>query len=435
VSGADGTKLALGDAVTKALDCNNSYKIALSKVTETEQQVNEAWGALWPSASTDASYSKIGASFGSSKNIDSQYSINVVNASISVNPGAVYNTIQSARDGRIIAENNLRTVKQTVEKTAIQQYYNLILARETVKIQNESNSALLENLKTVTAGYQAGRVSKVDYLTAKLSLTNSDTDLINAKSSEEVALGALNITLGCDVDAPISPDGTFGDIPADEKKISSLEGADKKAFINQLVAESLRFRPELISKKAALDQYDRNAAVQASTYMWPTFSVTGKYTEAKNNLAPGANTTSSLTDKWTDSWSITFGASYKWGSLSPLDASHAKEKQQAEKRKQTQYDLEDFLKQVNLDVLQNYSSMCAAFNSIQGQKENVTIAEENLRASQIQFRSGLLDNKKFLDANVQLITTKKNYIQALVNYAVAKSALNSVIGRDYFRLY
>lgn len=430
-----GDNILLRDAVQQALEKNNSYKSMLSHVSETQAQVDEAWGALWPSLSSDATYAKVGASFGSQKNIDSQYSINLVNATLTVNPGSAYNTIMSARSGRIVAENNLRMIKQNVEKSTIQLFYNLILTRETVKIQTESNNALKENLRTVSSGYNQGRVSKLDYLNAQLSLTNSDTDLINAASDAEIALGSLNIALGNKVSTPLNPDDTFGNIPDEEKKTVTLANSEKDSFINKLVAESLKNRPELVMKKSLLDQYDYNANAQASTYMWPSFFVNGKYTESKNNLAAGVSPTSSLTDKWTDSWSVSLGASYKWGSIAPIDSSHAKARQQEEKKKQAQYDLEDFIKQVNLDILQNYSSMRAAYNSILAQKESINIAQENLKTAQIQFRSGVIDNTKFLDANVQYIKTKKTYIQSLVNYSIAKSSLNNVIGRDYFRLY
>jgi len=430
-----GEKLSVQDALAKALQSNNTYKSMQSHVVETQAQLDEAWGALWPSLASDASYTKVGADFGSSKNIESQYTINVINSTLSVNPGSFYNSVMSARDGRIIAENNLRVVRANIEKSTIQLFYNLILARETVKIQTESNNSLRENLRVITSSYQQGRMSRLDYLTAQLTLTNSDTDLINAKSNVETALAALNINLGNNVNEVIDPDDSFRDIPAEEKEIATYDGEKREAFVSKLVGESLKNRPELLIKKTTIDQYDHNESVQSATYLWPSFFVNGKYTKSKNNLVPGTATSSSLTDQWTNSWSLAFGATYKWGSLAPWDPSDSRERQQEEKKKQAQYDLEDFLKQISLDVLQNYSNMRAAYNSILAQKDNVLIADETMRATQIQFRSGVIDNTKLLNANVQLITTKKNYIQALTSYAIAKSTLNNVIGRDYFSLY
>jgi outer membrane protein TolC len=427
--------LSVREAVSKALENNNTYKSQQSRVAETQAQLDEQWGALWPSIASDASYARLGADSGNTKNIDAQYTINIINTTLTVNPGSVYNSIMAARDVKIIAENNLRVIRSNIEKSTIQLFYNLILARETVKIQTESNNSLRENLKTVTAGYNQGRTSRLDYLTAKLTLTNSDTDLINAQSEEERALSLLNINLGNSINTKINPDDKFRDISSDEKEVMILDNDKKDIFINNLVMESLKNRPELIMKKTALSQYEHNQGVQSATYIWPSFFVNGKYTESKNDLASGTSSSSSLTDKWTNSWSIALGATYKWGALAPLDPSHARERQQMEKKKQAQYDLEDFIKQVNLDVIQNYLSMKAAYNSILSQKENVNIAEENMKAAQIQFRSGVIDNNKLLDANVRLITTKKNYILSLVSYSVAKSALNNVIGREMFSLY
>jgi outer membrane protein len=428
-------KLTVKDAVLKALDSNNTYKSSQSRVAETQAQLNEAWGALWPSLASDASYARVGNSFGSQKNVEAQYNINIINSSITVNPGSVYNSIMAAREGRIIAENNLRVVKSNTEKNIIQQFYDLILARETVKIQTESNNSLRENLKTVTASYNQGRSSKLDYLTAKVSLINSETDLINAESESERKLALLNISLGNKINTKIDPDDTIKEIPKVEKDIMSLKDENKDKFIDSLVSESIKTRPELIVKKSTLNQYDFNQNKEAATYIWPSFNITGKYTKSKNDLVPGASPTSSVTDEWTRSWSILFGATYKWGALAPMDPSHAKETQQMEKKRQAQYDLEDFIKQISSDIIQNYLNMKAAYNSILYQKENIVIAEETMKAAQIQFKNGLIDNTKLLDTNVRLIITKKNYIDSLVKYSVAKSALNNVIGREMFNLY
>lgn len=428
-------KLELKDAISQALASSNSYKSAQSQIVETQAELDEAWGALWPSLASDATYSRLGASSGSTKNINSQYSINIINSSITLNPGTIYNSVMSARDGRIIAENSLRVVKSEIEKSTIQLFYDLILARETVKIQTESNSSLRENLRTVTAAFNQGRTSRLDYLTAKLTLANSDTDLINARSDAEIALAALNIKLGNDASMSTVPDETFKDIPSNEIEIMTSDESSRNQFINSLVAESLKNRPELLIKKSALNQYDHNRGIQSATYLWPSFFANGKYTRSKYNLANDATASSTLSDEWNNSWSLAFGATYKWGAIAPWDQSNARVRQQDEKKKQAQYDLDEFIKQITLEIMKNYSSMRAAYNSIITQKENVLIAEENMKAAQLQFQNGIIDNTKFLDANIQLIKTKKNYIQALVSYSIAKSSLNNVVGHEYFTLY
>jgi len=424
------TKLSLRDSVTQALSGNNSYNSMKSKAAESQAVLDEAWGALWPTLASDASYSKSG----STESIDSLYLLNIVNCTISLNPGVFYNTIMAARDDRIIAENNLRVSRAEIEKSVIKLFYNLILTRETVKIQTESINSLKENLKTVTRAYELGRVSRLDYLTAKLTLTNSETDLINAVNDAETALAELNINLGNEADLKIDPDNSFSEIPSGEKQIMVFDSEKWTEFINKLVAESMKNRPELIIKKKTVEKYEHNMNVESATYLWPSFFANGKYSKSRNP-DPGISSSSGSMDQWSDSWSVALGATYRWGAIAPWDSSHSARQQQEEKKKQAQYDLDDFIKQITLDVMKNYSAMRAAYNSILAQKDNVIIAEENMKVAKIQFRSGVIANSKFLDANIQLIKTKQNYIHALVSYSLAKSSLNNVLGSEYFNLY
>ena len=50
----------------------------------------------------------------------------------------------------------------------------------------------------------------------------------------------------------------------------------------------------------------------------------------------------------------------------------------------------------------------------------------------IQFKNGVIDNTKLLDANVELTSARSMYIQAPYDYQTSKAELNRAIGRDYF---
>jgi outer membrane protein TolC len=49
-----------------------------------------------------------------------------------------------------------------------------------------------------------------------------------------------------------------------------------------------------------------------------------------------------------------------------------------------------------------------------------------------QFRNGIIDNTRLIEANVQLITARTLYIQSLYDFQVARAELNRAIGVDYF---
>jgi outer membrane protein len=445
--------LNLKEAIMISLKNNNSYRIAIEKVQESRYRVRETWGALWPELSTDVAYTRQDAEAGLSSRIEGQYDIHFVSGTISVNAGVFYNSLQASRKDYIIAENEVRRIKaDTIIKT-IKLYYGLILSREMIALRSDSLKALEENLKVVTIGYRKGTFSKLDYLRAQVAYSNEKTKLINTENDYYTALATLNIHLGRDIHSPIKVEESA--IRTHDKELSTIpfEQDEGKIFVQKMIREALKNRPEVLQIKLKREIESHLAGAAESIYLWPTIFVTGKYGTSK--LIPreedgGITTTgdpqidallqiinegmqeSYTPSGWNRAWSITFGATYRWGSLFPFDPSHAKGKQYRSKAKQTDFQMEDFIRGVRLEVQQSYLKLKSATISIKSQQGNIETAEESLRVSIIQFRNGIIDNTKLLEANVELTTAKTLYIQALHDYQLAKAELNRAIGEDYF---
>ncbi|MBN2402710.1 MAG: TolC family protein [Spirochaetes bacterium] len=455
---AENEKLSLKEAIDIALKNNNTYAISLEKVNESRIKVVETWGMLWPSLSTGVSYTRQDADAGYSSSVKSISSVTFVNGELYVNPGVFYNSLQSSRKGHVIAENEVRKVKLDTTIQTIRLYYSLLLAGESIKLREESAKALEENLRVVTIGYNKGTFSKLDFLRAKVAFSNEKTLLITAKNNYLSAKASLNIHLGRDINMPANLVGLSNiEISKDDLALLEIQEEKENEMLNRMTSESLKNRPELIQLKSTKEVQEYAAKAHESVYLWPTLFVKGSYGTTKNTYkeqeaaaAPPAGTldagdyyilsqlqrsgASSSPEGWNKSWNITVGATYKWGALAPVDSSHAKGKQARSQAKQTDLQLEDFIKNVRLDVQYNYLKYKSASNSIQSQQGNVETAEESLKVSITQFRSGIINNTELLDANVQLTTAKTLYIQALHDFQVAKAELNRAIGRDYFKI-
>jgi outer membrane protein TolC len=96
--------------------------------------------------------------------------------------------------------------------------------------------------------------------------------------------------------------------------------------------------------------------------------------------------------------------------------------------------MDDFIKAVRLEVQSGFLKLKSALNSIQAQQGNIDAANETLKVSIEQFRNGIIDNTKLLEANTGLTTAQTLYIQALYNYQTAKAELNKAIGVEYFKI-
>ncbi len=442
-----GVSLSLKDAVSLALENNNAYKISIEQTEESRLRVRETWGMLWPSFSTDAAYTRQWAESGINSMIEAVYNITFINAEIAVNPGAFYNTLRASRDGHVIAVNNVKTVKADTIIRTIQLYYRLILAKESIRMREQSLRALEENLRVVTIGYERGILSKLDLLRARVASVNEKTMLINSENDYLASLAALNIQIGNEIDVPI--ESGFENISDRDSGSALLKtGEAERAELDNMIKTALKNRPELIQLTKKREAEDYAAGAAESIYLWPAFFLRGNYgttkTVQKESMASTGNAqadammqglSESLSPPdWTDSWSITVGATYKWGAWCPLDSANARAKQGRSRSKQTEYQLDDFIKAVRLEVQSGYLKLKSAVNSINAQQGNIDAANETLKVSIEQFRNGIIDNTKLLEANAGLTTAQTFYIQALYNYQTAKAELNKAIGIEYFRI-
>jgi outer membrane protein TolC len=337
----------------------------------------------------------------------------------------------------------------------------MILARESIILYGESVKALEENFRIVTVGYNKGTFSRLDFLRARVALSNEKIKLINAENSYLTLKATMNIHLGRDINESLDVDPASIYTAAEENPLLSQAAEDETKMIMDMVSEATKNRPELIQITLKKQIENHSASAAESVYLWPSFFINGTYGMIKSipadrgsdnqtiptgmtpdeiykyqimqELASYMNRSFSPTG-WNESWNITFGATYKWGALMPYDSAHAKSDQLKSKEKQTDYQIEDFIRSVRLDVQMGYLKLKSAANSISSQKGNIEAAEESVKVAIIQFRSGIIDNSKMLEANVQLSTAKTLYVQALHDYKSALAELNRAIGKDYFKI-
>jgi outer membrane protein len=451
VTAGTGGPLTLHGAIQLSLENNNRYKISQEKVNESKLRVREAWGRLWPDISTDATVVRFGADKGMESMTNGQYDIKFVKCSLAVNPGVFYNTLRASQDGRVIAENDQRKIREDTTIQTIKLYYRILLAGEIITLRTDSLKALEENLRVVTAGYRIGSFTRLDYLRASVAAANEKTRLINARNDYLSAKAALNIHLDREIDSPLELDrGAITAETEEENLIAKWTEEREKRALTEMIASALKNRPELIQIKKKKEAQIHGAHAVESLYLWPTLYANGSYGMnkiiPKNEVAlagnpvkhPDANYVLYDLGKilspagWNQNWAVTFGATYRWGGLVPVDPSHAKADQAKSQAKQTDLEMDDFVRSVRLDIQQGLLKLMSASNAILSQKGNIASAEESLRVAIVQFRNGMIDNTKLLDSNVELASAKSMYVQALYDFQTAKAELNRSVGYEYF---
>jgi outer membrane protein TolC len=439
--------LTLHDAVSSALDNDKSYLSVKEQVNESRLKEREAWGQLWPDIGTSFAATKVGAEKGPNNEIYGEYDFSFITGTLAINPGIFYNTLKGAREGHLYAVNEERRSRAETTVRAIKLYYTVILDREILQLRENSVKALEENLRVITAAYKNGSMTNLDFLRAQVSTANEKTRLIAAESSLRNAKASLNVMMGKDLSEKIEIDPKASTVTDDELRIfASLSEKDEANKIAMMTTEAMKNRPELVqlTAKKGIAEAKENAA--SAVYIWPTFSVSGNYgtSEILNKSFTYPADSSGILLKeisqefspngWNKGWSVTAAASYKFGALSPLDASHARAGQFESQARQTNLEMEGLVQKIQLDIQQGLLKMESAASGILSQKENILSAEEYFRVASLQFRNGMIDNTKLLEANVELQNAKTMYSQALFDMETAKAEINRAIGYDYFAL-
>jgi len=338
-------------------------------------------------------------------------------------------------------------MKSETTANVIRFYYLTMLDEEIIKLRTDSVKALEENLRVVTAGFKGGSLASIDQLRAKVSLANERTRLINAENDYQNMESSLNVLIGRDIAAPLTLDRKSLTIQQGEiTKLTAIDATEQNRQLAELVGIAMKNRPEIVQLRYKKDIAEASGNLDRSVYMWPNFFIEGNYGTSKvinqQELpagAPNAQLLNEITDMlsppgWNKSWTVTAGVSYKWGALSPLDPSQAKSLQDESRQKQSDIETDDFIKQLHLEVQRGLLKMISAAHALESQNDNTQSAQEYFRIAVLQFRNGMIDNTKLLDANVELKNAQTLYIQALFDLQTAKSDLNRAIGYDYFQI-
>lgn len=445
---AEESILNLHDAISISLKNNNRYKIAIEKEHEKDLKIREVWGELWPELSSGTSVTRWGGDNPQYAGSDGKLNIQIIKVSIAINPGNFYNKLKSTWEDYLISVNEERKIKAETIVNTIKLFYSVILARETVELRSDSVKALEENLHTVETGYKTGSYTRLAYLRAKVAVANETTRLINARKDYEKAKAALNIHLGRDIENAVNLDNGMLELngPEDTKLISMTE-SDWMDKFREFVSISFQHRPELIQINHLKEFYKYKQEENDSVYLWPTFFVNGSYDRSKlinplgNIQTPYGNPTDFIINMfneeinprgWKEGWTFTVGATYRWGTLSPADSSGQRSKELKSLSSQVDMELDDFTKNIKLEIQNHILSMVAASHAIIAQRENVKTAEEAFHIAVIQFSNGVIDNTELLNANVELSSAKTMYIQALYDFQTTKAMFNRALGIDYF---
>src|SRR2546430_2389436 len=353
----------------------------------------------------------MGMGNGGIKNLrsDISYNIKVTGTQLIFN-GTTWPAIRGTFFQRDSAYFSLRNTVDLVISTVKTQFYQVVVNRELIVVQEQSVRLLENQLKDQQNRFEAGTVPRFNVLQAEVQLSNQIPQLITARNNYRISILQLAKTLGLDFNparglaAPLRVVGELAYIPRKVSLIEAIElGKQNRPFLKQARAN-------------VLNQIEQ---VHVALGGWfPTINANGG----------GEWLSSQFNSSWWDistRWLTTVTGSWPiWDSGEVL----RRGKQQRALLSESEITYDDDVRQVELEIQQAASNLSQNRELIQATEKNVEQAEEAVRLAKARLDAGAGTQLDVLNAQVQLTTAQSTRLQALFGYNSSLAEFDRVTG-------
>ncbi len=428
--GATGTRAPrrfnLEEAVLTALQQNPDILRARQEIERTKGLFIEMRAGILPQVNATAQFQDIdphlsnisgatnfgGGGFSSSFGAERSYTLSIAATQVIFAGGRVISQINSADFQRDSSYYAFRNAIDQIVATVRQQFYQVLLNRALIGVQEESVRLLQSQLQDQQNRFEAGTVPRFNVLQAQVALSNQYPQLISARNNYRISQLQLAKTLGLDFD-PARGDSA----PLDA--VGELRYVPRPMSITQAIAVAKENRPFLKQQKALVLSNRAQVSVARSNY-FPQINAT----------AGPEFRSSPLTDNIREARSgYVFGATGTWA-IWDWGATFGRVKQAKAVLDESKITLDDDTRQVELEVQQAYSNIIQGRELIQSQEKNVEQAAEALRLAQARLDAGAGTQLEVLDARVQLTTARSTQLQALFTYNAAVADFDRVTASE-----
>ncbi len=408
------TALAKNPAVLQALqEIRRTKGVIIQIRAEALPQVGPSFSWNWtdPNLHDNSSFSTFstgggdaggggGMGVGGIKNLrsDITYNVQVTGTQLVFN----YSTFRAIRGTffqRDSAYFALRNTLDTTIATVKTQFYQVIVNRELIVVQEDSVSLLESQLKDQQNRFEAGTVPRFNVLQAQVQLYNQIPQLIAARNSYRISVLQLAKTLGLDyvqgtrIRLPLRVSGDLTYVPRKIDLLAALEAGQRN-------------RPLLKEQRAnVLNQIEQ---VHVAIGSWlPNVNANGGGEWLSREFNPGflENVSKGWLTTVTGSWPI-FDSGMAWGKI----------QQQRAILSEQEITYDDDVRQVQLEIQQAASNLLQNRETVVATEKNLETSAEALRLAKARLDAGAGTQLDVLNAQVQQTTAQSTYLQALFGY-------------------
>lgn len=319
--------------------------------------------------------------------------------------------VQAAKRGatltRDAAVHELQAViNQTLLEVKIR-YFDVLLTREQVKVQEQNLQVLEGELRDANIRHQAGTVSNFDPLRAEVAAANAKVPLITARNNHRLAIEELRRVLGS------APSAGTGDLPLEV--VGELKYEPVAVDLRAALAAARDHRPELLRLRK-LQAAAAAGEISARAGYFPSLTLVGS-----EELRKGP------TERFNDSlsgWRL--GPQAQWR-MAGRDTA-GKVRQAESLSALARLTEEETGLAVQVEVRRGLSSQEAAAELVHAAQQSVGQAEEALRIAQVRFDAGAATQLDLLKAQAETTAARTSRVNALHAYNVSIAQLVRATG-------
>ncbi len=405
--------LDLATALQYALDNNYAIRQARERIKQQEGVVLEVSSRRIPNVSVGAAYQRndrdIATTFPQD---DSAWNIQIQARQAIYAGGGIDASVASSKLVREAAILELRGVINDALLTVRTRFYDVLLARESIKVREQSVALLQEQLQNAKNRFEAGASSSFEVLRAEVALANAQPALIQARNAFRLAIEELRQALG------------FANTEGDNlKKVPEFVGelkAEPTSFDLKSSLEAARGnRPELARLSKLEEAREQGVRVARSSYL-PSVDAVAGYQWRKTGLSDRFRDAA-------DGWLV--GVQSQWNVFDGR-ATAGRVAQARSLLAQAQLTRGETELSIEVEVRRALSSLQEAWELAEASRKVVDQAAEALRLANVRQSAGTATQLDVLTSQVDLTQARNNQLQANYNYLVALAFMRKAMGQS-----
>jgi len=411
--------LSLDDTVRMALSNNRDIRIQEEEISFAKANIKAAQSRFFPQAQIGYDFTHNDAVATTSAlpynrkdtriftGYKSNNQLTLSGSQLVYDGGASIASFKEARVQLKVQEETLAARRLEIEFEAKRLFYGLLLAYETLRINQYLVDQAQAHYENVRNKFEQGTSSRFDVLQSKVQVSKLIPPLVQAQNSIEVISNDLKKLLYIDMGCGI-------------KLKESLQYSPIDTNLKEFLGEAYKNSPEMHLKRLGVD-LEKWAIDFAKSGWYPNINAAGNYIYTSDKLVDMINPRH-------DNWNLGISATFSiFDGMSTL----AKVKEARTRYSQAVLSKENITEQIAVDIRRGCLDLKEAHAVILSQKASLAEAKDALKISYIGYDNGVMINLDVIDAQVSLSQVEKNLAGGIYDYLIAEAYLDKVMGREY----